>query len=384
MAVINPGLTPQQATPGLFQFDPLMLPKWRLQRSLVRAKGGTSRARVLCIGDSTTLGQGAGTSVGGYLIGLARDKAVPARMGALLAAAENLPCSMESMFGEGNVLNLGLSLSAYDSRITLGAGWAMSNTTVGGGSYQNSTTTNPITYTPEVNVDTFEVYFLEAPTTGVVTFDIDGSAPSSGPTTFNTVNASYGYAKVTIKAASTGAHTLHVKGPGTVGVIVGGIVAYDSTVGGVDIINAGWGASTTSNWAATSYPWSNVNALSVILPHLTIIELINDSWAIQNAALTTSNLQTLITEAKLSGDVLLCVPHAAQSGWDGGSLATQAAVAAAIKGLAASNNVPCIDWQARYGTWAAANTIGWMNDAAHCNAVMYEDKAALLARVLAA
>ena len=383
MAVINPGLTPAQATPGLWQFDPIMLPKWRTARAKALAIGSTSLAKVLCINDSTGVGEAAGSGAS-QLTG-AHDRSVSARLAAALARL-GLPGTSEGQFGQGNVLAY-TTMPLYNPRITLGAGWISQNnpSVPGGSSFQSSNNTDAITYLPEINVRTFVIWALTNSPLGTLSITIDGGAPTTGPATFNTGIAE-SLTPITVKAAAAGSHTLSLIA--SAGVCnIGGIQAYDDTKGGIDIMNMGWGASASSDWNNSAYPWSPLPGIGAYAPDLTIIGLgINDNWKGTTPAAFTANIQALITEAKLSGDVILEAPHGIQVGFGGGltTLATQATISAIYKSLAASNNLPCIDWPARYGSWVTANAAGWMYDGAHGLAPMYEDKAALLARVLAA
>jgi lysophospholipase L1-like esterase len=124
-----------------------------------------------------------------------------------------------------------------------------------------------------------------------------------------------------------------------------------------------------------------VSAIPILGAALLVINLgINDWETGIPPATTAANIQALITAQKnAGGDVIICMPTPT-----GGtaSPATQATYLPFLIALANSNNIPLINWTARYTSWAVQNARGWMYDSLHPNALLYNDEGQFLAQLL--
>lgn len=225
-----------------------------------------------------------------------------------------------------------------------------------------------LSFTPPNNVDTFVFYYPTNTTLGSCTVQIDSGATTS----VNENLPAGGYTSVTL-TASLGSHTFNVNWASGV-CFWASIVGYNSSSKEISIYNMGWAASLAANWDASTYGWDPINAIALVAPDLTFIDLtINDWNAGTNLSTYSAEIQALITAAKASGDVILMSgnPSDPTFGSDA-SLATQQTYVAAMETLAYSNNVPMIDvWTLFGGTWSGPNTSGWMFDSLHPNGTGY-------------
>jgi lysophospholipase L1-like esterase len=342
---------------------------WNAKAAAVRS--GTSRALIACIGDSVTFGFGAGA---GDATTNARIASYPARMAAKMAAA-GLPAINESFFS--NMASPAITpaiMAGYDSRLAVGAGWVSdtNNPTAGGQCWRNDSTLNALSFTPTIPVDTFIVWYYTEPTFGDFTLDVDGAGQTA-----HSQNVAKSFAKLT-KTVALGTHTLNIKR--TAGnVRFGGVIAYNSAARAVDVINLGYSGSTTAIWADATDPWSPLNALGALAPDLTIIKLgINDFNTSVPLATFKANLNTIITRARLSGDVILCFPNQTNSQ----TPEYQDSYADAMRDVAEAANVRLVDQYNALGSYAALNAAGKMFDGLHPKAVPYDDEAARLASAL--
>ena len=342
---------------------------WNAKAATVRS--GASRARVLCVGDSVTFGQGAGTP--DAFTG-ARALSYPAQLAAKLAAA-GLPAINESFFaGFGGGTTTAATMVAYDSRIAAGAGWSagLAPVTAGGGHWFNNISANALSFTPSIPVDRFTVYYFTEPTFGDFTLDVNG-----GATMPLSQNSAKSLASVTLTPA-LGTNTINIRRvSGTVR--IAGVIAWNSAAPAVDVVNLGWSGSTAVGWNNATDPWSPLNAIGTLAPDLTIIKLgINDWQTNVTLANFKAGLNALITRARLTGDVMLCSPN--QTG--GSALSTaQDTYIDALRDIVDSANVRMSDGYVFHGTYAALNGAGKMFDTLHPKAVVYDAEAAMLTSI---
>ena len=365
--------------PTVYNFNPTVnLTHWRAAKAAVLA--GTGRATLDYAGDSTTLGWGSGT--GGTAYTGAHDLS-GAMQSAHYMQVGGLPTTFDSqMGGIGGGMNSLAFLAAYNQRFSItGSGWALlpNDPTINtlGGTYVDNTTTTAdlLKATPAVQVDTFKIFAYQNTPLGSYSWNIDGGADT-------TINQSALPASVKITTVSTtkGAHVLNLKRVSGAAYQIGWI-AYDSTTPAIDVVKMGWGGSTSSNWNPTTTGWEPVSAIPVLGAALLVINLgINDWETGIPPATTAANIQALITAQKnAGGDVIICMPTPT-----GGtaSPATQATYLPPLIALANSNNIPLINWTARYTSWAVQNARGWTYDSLHPNALLYNDEGQFLAQLL--
>lgn len=360
MDILTRGISAGALTPGYLNLDPSLLPKWRPKLAGVLAK--TGRAKILCVGDSTTAGLGAGSGGTTNSTG-ARQNSYPDFLGARLNAL-GIPTTLGSFGGYGN----DTGNAAYDARVSYGAGWSSSGSTIGGGLIANSSTTNPISFTPAETFDTIDLYFLSFTNNGTFTVNVDGGAAAA---TINSGASNVGYTKQTVTVAR-GTHTINIARNGTGGIVYLLLVdTYDSTKPAVSIINVGKSGSTSNSWVDTSLAWSTLTMIGNLAPDLTILDLgIND--AIQSVALATytANMQTVIAKAKLTGDVIAKLPNP-------NNLPAVVPYVTALRGLAAQLKLPTIDNAYRDGNSGASGAApaAFFFDALHRTALGYADTA---------
>lgn len=338
----------------------LLLPRW--STALGRVANGTGNAKCLCLGDSTTYGNFSnGTNTGDVVL-----LSYPTQLAEMLNASGILTQPHSSL---GN-------RDPKDGRWVLGGTWVSPNglNSVGGPPYQSQSSPTTLSFTPRGPVSQFKMWYMQLSGGGVLSYGVNGATPATvntnGSSALNsiTVNCSLAFNTFNMAWVSGGA------------VYVVGIEALDTTGGKtwVDLINCGWDGSTTADWADHTNPWSPSTGIATIAPDLTIISLqINDPLNNLSLASYTANLQTIITAAQITGDVILmsandCNPGPYLStGLTMPSHAVQVTFWAAMQSLAATNNVPFIDIFTLFGTYAAANTLGIMGDSLHPNGVGY-------------
>jgi lysophospholipase L1-like esterase len=359
--------------PGLFNLKSsgpgANLKTWR--KALARVRAGAGQAKILCVGDSTTFGMGAGTGAQGT-IG-ARTKSWPVKLAEILNAA-GIPAHAGSICGNGALTDA--DFVAYDPRLTLGAGWAQSTvTSLATRTWLNTTSVNPLNFTPARAFDTIEVYYLQNAGYGTFTVGVDGGAAAA------TINAAG--AQALMKATVTvpkGTHTINIARNGTgAGVHIAHINTFDSTAPAVSVINAGWSGAATSSWDSVTSPWSPGNAIGVIAPDLTILNLGINNWRAAppvDVPTFKTQLANTLLRAKATGDVILLGPPPSEIG--AALPENQAAYLLAIYEIALANNVPVIDITQRFGSHEDANALGFYFDQLHPNGLGYADIAHLI------
>ena len=348
---------------GVYNFRRQFLANWYAAK--VAVTSGASDQIVACLGDSTT----AGGYSDGNQAGL-WSSAYPAVLASKLNAA-GIVSSGESFFGD-------LEISAYttfaphDPRITGSAGWAATTRVIGGKDWFNNSTTNPFAFTPITVFDKIDVFSLKSNAAFYVNFD--GGANSlltPGPGTVEIV-------KVTFTAASVGIHTVNAARISGATHLVG-MIAYRSDQKRLNVLNLGGYGYRSADLAANTNGYDSIPSLKILAPKLTILQAgINDMLNAISVGTYTTNMQNIITAAKLSGDVLLVVPFNIASV----SQATQDAFHAAVRNLGVVNNCVVLDMAARWGTFAQADSAGLMFGSNHATGAGYADWADALNRIL--
>lgn len=274
--------------------------KWRAALGAFR-QNATPRPRILCIGDSKMMGGGAGSAPNTYTTG-AYSKRRTAMLAGLLSDAGFR--ALDQAF-VGN--NAAPDHAAYDGRVSLGSGWAWSTGTVGNhfgnASAQNTTTTGNMAFSPIGTFDTIDVIYAQGPTAGVFTVS-DGASLQD---TVTATNATAKPVRRTISLASRGSgKTINIaRSSGFVGIFA--VIAYDSTQPSIELLNGGIFGSRTADWMNSgSFGPANATGWEAYAPHLTFIALgANDKNNSIAVATFSANIQTLITRAQVSGDVVL-------------------------------------------------------------------------------
>ena len=193
------GLTPVTSTQPLRYWS----------AALGKMRNGTRNAKLLMIGDSTTVGYGS-TGAVGYLSG-GRAKNMPVRL-ATEMNKQYEAANAHAIWCDGNIGSL-TTLNTFDSRVAFGTGWSLINiNSFGGSAFTCSSSTTSFAFTPtatgcySASVDTFVVWYAQLPGGGSFSWAID----AGGTTNVSTSNASTAVTSVTIPAGSLAAHTLNL------------------------------------------------------------------------------------------------------------------------------------------------------------------------------
>lgn len=356
-----------------------------LRTMMAGAAAGTRRGRIVWPGDSTTVGQGAGTNADSKGITASRPNRVPAVLATELTAAGYTARDCGFTVDNGMALFNQPSLPAYDPRVVYGSGaWRAQplNTFAGGGYLQPvADGASSFSFTPDFPCDTFEVVCFNS-NNYTIGLAIDGAAPATGPASFGVTSTGSGFSVVTVKAASVGTHTLTVSATIT-GANLRGVRAFNSVQRAVDIIVPAILGGTAAQQASTGSGWQSRDALAYDAPDLTIINLgLNDAAANISSSAYSASLQQLITTAKLSGDVLLVSPHPASTGF--ASVAAQTGLRDAAKQLAITNSVAYMDFYSYFGSFTPELQARMFDGLVHGKADLYAEEAQVLRRCIQA
>lgn len=345
---------------GKFPFtrnvDFLGLPKWAA--ALARQRNGSGDAKILVCGDSTVAGVGSSSSTVHNL------NSWPSRLITLLNQA-----------GYAAAPGLTIPPKTSDTRWVLGAGWATQPYYGFSGktSFKGTHPTGALVFgDSRASYDRFDIYYLQFGSSGNFTATATGGATSTVVAHVNPAAIQ----KITVSAAAA-ATTNTVSIASSLGdLIIVGIEPWLSTASRIRVGNAGASGTRASEWAVVDQFGSAV-AIAKYAPDLTIFSLgINDAGSALSAATYLANMQTLITAARLSGDVIvLTMPPSSD--------ATQSALEAAyVRGLY-DLGVPIIDvFNRAGGQWATMNALGMMSDTLHPNDLGYWDMAGFAAAAL--
>ena len=341
-------LAVQAGPDGSFNFSPTKLPKWRA--ALGRVRAGTGNGKILCLGDSTT----AGAWSNGSWMANALVKSYPKQLASMLSGS-GVPANGEGVMGGHNWAAGNSGLTSYDPRLALGGNWAINTGTLTLGSESISITSGSgtLSFTPSIQVDTFEIYFISNSGLGSFTANFNGGSTIS---TVATGGAS-GVGRAIVSGA-LGANTLNIAPTGSGAIYIVGFVAFNSAVKQISVINAGWVGALASDVGSQSSPWASANAIPTVSPDLTIIDCSINDWNNSTPVnIYKSAMQQAINQAQLSGDVILMT--GAPSNTSAASNGQMAAIVGANYGLALSNNVPLIDTVARWISWGVSNPLGF-------------------------
>lgn len=347
---------------GVGAFNVSSLPKWS---AAVRAqKAGTRNARLLLPGDSTMAGVGSN----GALVTNGKANSWPSQLKPLVAGSSIASMMADSGFGPFS----GYTFPDFDPRATLGSGISNGQPTVGGILFA-ITSTGTFDLAIPTNCDTFEVYYAALSGGGTLTFAFDGGAVVDSVSTNAGVN---GYAKRTIPVA-LGAHTLKIgKTGGTA--YIGQIIAYNSAVKEISILNAGWQGSTVADWASVTNAWSAGNTIDDFAPDLSIICLTINDWNNGTARATyRSNLSLIVDTCVAAGGDVLLMSGAPSDPSTLASYATQQNYIDDCNTVIAAKSLPPLinPWLDVFGgVWNA----GLMYDARHPNGTGYAGIASLV------
>ncbi|MGO7273936.1 GDSL-type esterase/lipase family protein [Rhizobium ruizarguesonis] len=372
------GLNPSVSFIPSAQFNIPKLPIWS---AAVRAqRTGKRNARVLCLGDSTTAGTG---SLGPSNATNDISASYPTQLAARLTARGSY-ASWGSYLGTCRAPNI----TQFDSRIGVGLGWSdssglgQSGLTLGARYLYSSGNNTKGFFAPTQNVDTFEVYTIAFTTSGTpsVIVSIDNVDVATVSALSYNVNPG-ALRKTVVKAASSGQHTVQVRADATTSTIAFcAIIAYDSAVKEVSVLNAGWisGKSGDLNNGHTM-AWSPLTVLPTYNPDLVLINMmINDLNTAVPKETYNGNMQAVIDSCRSSGaDVVLIKPN--RLGLYDASWPTYAGY---VDELATRNGLLTIDISSVLGSYDTAVANGDMRDVYHMTSQGYSKIATTIADVI--
>lgn len=344
-----------------------------LRKAIAKVLAG-QRARLLVYGNSTEVGAGAGANAGVIYLEGARPKNWPSQLATLLTA-QGIPAYNEAIMGEQAISTSGSTYPVYDTRLAV-SGFTHSAVGAVGRSWKSTASGSTWAFTPTMTFDRFDVYTLTDTGYGAINADVDG-----GAATAISNNAALSVKKTTV-SCTRGTHTINLVTTSTSDTYIVGVVPWDSTVGGLDIIQAGWVGGKIDNFAGTSvwYP-ANAAFLTSIGADVAWVELtINDANQSTSGATYAAYLATLAGALATSGaEVLLSngIPSSTAE-----SVGTLDAINSALASYAGSNGLVYFDQRARLVNYATANANGWMADTVHGNAKLYADKARWVAKFI--
>lgn len=329
------------------------LRRWR--SALARVKAGTGQiVNVSCLGDSISEGAHATSWVSGGFLGRINTELI-AKYGDV---------------GRGFIPVFFGNASPY---WTFTGTWANYGTFGITASNKSSTIINS-TATFAFNGTGVSIIVVKGPICGNFLVSIDGGST----TEYNTYNASVLNAfSIDITGLGTGDHTLVItQNEAGKNVILLGAYEIKGT-SGVRINRCCRYGTTVSH--AMTYETAQYTEIDFWSPVLTIIAyLANDCGTGTNLSIYENNLQTLITRAKIFGDVLL-VANGLHS-----TTINETQYASVMMRLALSNNVAFVDIVNRWGADGsyATNTLGFLSDSVHPNDYGHQDMATAIINAL--
>ena len=346
-----------------------------LRRMVADARAGYARSRLGVFGMSTEAGAG---SLSGTLYGTNnRSKSWPMLLASILKA-RGINASADYIVGGGN--KSAAALPAFDSRI------AFTNTAEtlavqlwGGPTFQMTATTGQIVFTPSASFDRIMVASASSGGNSVITMVGNGGGTSG---TLNTSGAAgVVYADNACSAGSTVATLTCGSGGGAYPFLIG---TRDSTKPGIEVINAGWGASGSPDWNSAA-AWNCNQAFDAILDgnalNCSILCLdINDAYFGVAQATYRANLDALLTKLKSKGDVIVKISPPV--GLAAVPQATQDIYWAIAIAAAEAADVPYVDLRSVLPLRAASLTQGIARDDLHETARGYAIEAEVMARAL--
>lgn len=228
------------------------------------------------------------------------------------------PSSDASFYLSQNVYNANtaggsiVSVPAYDSRLSFGAGWEAGDTPgdlgVGGAAFSNNGTTNDLNFAPGVSFDRIQVWY--GGYSGSPQYDLR----INGTTSVGTLSMNQGTDNVYSQTFSVtaGTHTIQVRGNGTGGGFIYGIRVWTEASPKLHWVNASWWGATLQANALNTSVFSGVNTLSQLLAgagvgNCATIFMIggNDKAASRTEAQFKGDYTTLVNAALVYGHVFM-------------------------------------------------------------------------------
>lgn len=344
----------------------------RFKNSLASVAAGTGYSRAGLLGDSTV----AGARALGPAANAVRTESPVVYLKTQFNLVQGLPTIASSWIGDQSFgMTNGLTNFAYDTRLSQpdGVGYAFTNPsprTVAGSMMFNSTNANRMGFLPEVPCDTFDIYYPTNTTLG--TFNATRTGSTLVPV--SQVGSS-GMAKLTFTGPLNGADPVYVA-RASAGTYIIGIDAYNSTVKSIRLFGMGWSGGKVADWISNTTGFDPLPALIALHLDLVLIRPgINDAVAGTAPATFKTQLATLVDALIADGTNVALATHY-PSNIASAPQSTQNAIAQQVRDVAAERGLSVRDTYAEWGTWVAANALGYMSDNLHPNKSGYEAEAA--------
>jgi hypothetical protein len=330
-------------------------PHWQACREQVQKN--LADCNVLIIGESTSTGHG---SFFRNTSGDARSGAFPNQLAGILRSF-GINAQTNSISGNSHIEPYG----TFDTRVRQ-AGWLIdkANFTFGGSAWKAADDTalvfdptDRVSY-PSVSpvmTDTLDVYYHGLVSGGGnLTVDTGGSPictiyTTTGTTAFNKATCSTGLA----------GNTYAIRCDGTHNCIFNTIVARNSSLREVSILNGSADGATAGNFnASTGSPWDTLPAIRKFAPALCIVMDIGNDVFLQESTISryTAHLTNIVNACKASGDVLLMTGLPYGLALPGPITAPE--YQAAVSAVASSTKSPIWDTLATWGGYGADQN-GW-------------------------
>lgn len=344
--------------------------------------GSGTRPLVVYLGDSKTMGE---NIFGGFSYANCQAVNLTNKI-ADLCVSGGLQTNKDIAFSQLGMSTIAIQAS-YDPRMVANTNWGYyTDTGISGNTWRClNPNTNPLSYTFAGTTDRVKIWYIQR------TANQDTIAVYDGATllgTQPTVGGASALASKTFNLASRASgKTISIQRTNTIAqtVSIQGIIAWDSTVPAIDLINLGRSGSKASfEWVSAAAAWSPINGIKTLNADLYVINLgSNDLAASVSVATFTSSMQTIIDACKFNGgNVVLVNPTKGQQPTYGDA-AAQAAYSAAIRALAVTNDCPMIDEGRDFGDWANVSST-LFSDSIHENEAGTARRAALHSQLLLA
>ena len=292
------------------------LPKWKA--CLAKVKAGTGSCTILVGGESTPAGNGCAYQSPNS--NYSRACSWPSQIAALLAQA-GIASSANAVMGNAGATGgtTFTSYQAYDPRLTLNS-WVINTTQplIGQGAFQSKTTgSGVLTFNPTngtafpsataIQTDTLDVYWLAyASGSGdVASINVNGGA--SLGTLVDNGGTGTGLLKKTFSTTlGTNSWGFTNTTNGFDGSYVQGLIAYNSAIPQVKVVNGGWGGAKITNWSNTSLGFGGpIAMIQLMAPDLCIWQDMGNDLLVTSIPNYITAYEAVITACQASGDFLV-------------------------------------------------------------------------------
>jgi hypothetical protein len=373
-AAVSASVTPTLQQAGVYNLSVANTHHLRIAVDNVQ-NGQAAPGPVLIISDSTARGGGATSILNTW----------PFRLAAQLTA-KGIPASASGVFGAGNYASVA-AYAAFDTQFSAGTGWTLGQNTAGGSYFKwpGSLADTAWSLTPKnpdgtsLAYNQCDLWYISNTTTQTVTLDRSGTAPTSGGTTLNTA-APLGFHKATFGWSTTATGTFNVtpNSSGSASLFIVGAYCRNTASPTLEIINMAWAGSNSTDWVNTAYS-PNYDVQTIIKSLSPVVGIVAHSVNDWNPGTTaggstaptalsaySSNISTLVADVQLTGDAILGEgPQSNPANY--ASIASQQTYGATLRSLSSSLNIPYVDPQVTFGSFAQASADGLTADDRHEN-----------------